>query len=33
MFSMWVVRSNTVIGVYSLDIWSVLYVLYVGGEI
>ena len=29
---MWVVRSNTVIGLYSLDIWSVLYVLYVGGE-
>ena len=30
---MWVVRSNTVIGLYSLDIWSVMYVLYVGGRI
>ena len=30
---MWVVGSNIVIGVYVLDIWSVLCVLYVGGEI
>ena len=33
VFSMWVVGSNIVIGLYSLDIWSVLYVLYVGGGI
>ena len=31
VFSMWVVGSNIVIGLYSLDIWSVLCVLYVGG--
>ena len=30
MFSMWVVGSNIAIGWYSLDIWSVLCVLYVG---
>ena len=30
---MWVVGSNIAIGVYVLDIWSVLYVLYVGGGI
>ena len=28
---MWVVGSEIVIGVYILDIWSVLCVLYVGG--
>ena len=28
---MWVVVSNTVIGLYLLDMWSVLFVLYVGG--
>ena len=28
---MWVVGSNIVIGLYSLDMWSVLCVLYVGG--
>ena len=33
VFSMWVVGSNIVIGLYSLDIWSVLCVLYVGGGI
>ena len=27
MFSMWVVGSNIVIGLYSLDMWSVLCVL------
>ena len=31
MFSMWVVVSNIVIGLYVLDKWSVLCVLYVGG--
>ena len=30
VFSMLVLRSNIVIGLYSLDIWSVLCVLYVG---
>ena len=29
MFSMWVVGSNIAIGVYSLDMWSVLCVIYV----
>ena len=33
VFSMWVVGSNIVIGLYSLDMWSVLCVLYVGGGI
>ena len=28
---MWVVVSNIVIGLYLLDMWSVLFVLYVGG--
>ena len=28
---MWVVGSEIVIGLYSLDMWSVLCVLYVGG--
>ena len=28
---MWVVGSEIVIGVYILDMWSVLCVLYVGG--
>ena len=28
---MWVVGSEIVIGVYVLDMWSVLCVLYVGG--
>ena len=28
---MWVVESNIVIGLYILDMWSVLCVLYVGG--
>ena len=28
---MWVVVSNIVIGRYLLDMWSVLFVLYVGG--
>ena len=27
----WVVESNIVIGMYALDIWSVLFVMYVGG--
>ena len=31
VFSMWVVGSNIAIGVYVLDMWSVLCVLYVGG--
>ena len=30
---MCVVRSNIAIGLYSLDIWSVVCVLYVGGGI
>ena len=30
---MWVVGSNIAIGVYSLDMWSVLCVLYVGGGV
>ena len=30
---MWVVGSKIVIGVYVLDMWSVLCVLYVGGGI
>ena len=30
VFCMWVVGSNIVIGVYVLDMWSVLCVLYVG---
>ena len=33
VFSMWVVRSNIVIGLYSLDMWSVLCVIYVSGGI
>ena len=28
---MWVVGSNIEIGLYALDMWSVLFVLYVGG--
>ena len=28
---MWVVLSNIVIGLYLLDMWSVLFVTYVGG--
>ena len=30
MFRIWVVGSNIVIGLYILDIWSVLFVMYVG---
>ena len=30
---MWVLASNIVIGVYVLDKWSVLCILYVGGGI
>ena len=30
---MWVVGSNIVIGLYTLNIWSVLCVLYVGGGV
>ena len=30
---MWVVGSEIVIGVYILDMWSVLCVLYVGGGV
>ena len=30
---MWVVESNIVIGLYVLDMWSVLCVLYVGGGV
>ena len=30
---MWVVVSEIVIGVYILDMWSVLCVLYVGGGV
>ena len=33
VFSMWEMGSNIAIGVYVLDIWSVLCVLYVGGGI
>ena len=33
VFSMLAVGSNIVIGLYSLDMWSVLCVLYVGGGI
>ena len=33
VFSMGVVRSNIAIGVYSLDMWSVLCVIYVSGGI
>ena len=33
VFHMWVVRSNRVIGLYILDMWSVLCVPYVGGGI
>ena len=29
MFCMWVLGSNIVIGVYALDMWSVLFVMYV----
>ena len=29
VFCMWVVGSNIVIGVYVLDMWSVLFVVYV----
>ena len=28
---MWVVESNILIGLYVLDMWSVLFVMYVGG--
>ena len=31
VFCMWVVGCNIVIGFYSLDMWSVLFVMYVGG--
>ena len=30
MFRIWVVGSNIVIGLYILDMWSVLFVIYVG---
>ena len=30
MFRIWVVGSNIVIGLYILDMWSVLFVMYVG---
>ena len=30
---MWVVGSNIVIGLYILDMWSVLFVMYVGGGV
>ena len=30
---MWMVRSKIVIGLYILDTWSVLCVLYVGGGV
>ena len=33
VFSMWVVGSNIVIGLYVLDMWSVLCVIYVSGGI
>ena len=33
VFCMWVVGSEIVIGVYVLDMWSVLCVLYVGGGV
>ena len=33
VFCMWVVVSNIVIGLYLLDMWSVLCVLYVGGSV
>ena len=33
VFSMWVVGSKIVIGLYILDMWSVLCVLYVGGGV
>ena len=31
VFCMWVVGSNIVIGLYALDMWSVLFVMYVSG--
>ena len=33
VFSTWVVGYNIAIGVYSLDMWSVLCVIYVSGGI
>ena len=33
VFCMWVVGSEIVIGVYVLDMWSVLCVLYMGGGV
>ena len=33
MLCMWVVWSKIVIGLYVLDMWSVLCVMYVGGGI
>ena len=31
MLFIWVVGSNIVIGLYALDMWSVLFVMYVSG--
>ena len=31
VFCMWVLGSNIVIGLYALDMWSVLFVRYVSG--
>ena len=33
VFRIWVLGSNIVIGLYTLDMWSVLFVMYVGGMI
>ena len=33
VFHMWILASNIAIGVYVLDLWSVVFVLYVGGGI
>ena len=33
VFHMWVLGSNIVIGLYVLDMWSVLCILYVDGGI
>ena len=33
VFCMWVVGSTIVMGLYVLDMWSVLCVLYVGGGV
>ena len=32
MLCMWVVGSKIVIGLYTVDMWSVLFVMYEGGK-